>query len=177
MVPKIPSVHALNNPLPWSVDGNCDCDGAVAPFIKLYDTTKVMVTHMITWCHVYYCHSRLGGDASVGFEVSCQTVIWPYAAAAAKSLQSCPTLCDPIDGSPQGSTIPGILQARTLEWVAISFSNEWKWKVKVKSISCVWLLATPWTAAYQAPPSMGFSRQEYWSGLPLPSPNSFTGDF
>lgn len=78
MVPKIPSIRALNNPLPWSVDGNCDCDGAVAPFIKLYDTTKVMVTHMITLCHMYYCHSRLEGDASVGFEVSCQTVIWPY---------------------------------------------------------------------------------------------------
>ena len=87
-----------------------------------------------------------------------------------KSLQSCPTLCDPIDGSPQGSPVPGILQARTLEWVSISFSNAWKWKVKVKSLSCVGLLATPWTAAYQAPPSMGFSKQEYWSGLPLPSP-------
>ena len=87
----------------------------------------------------------------------------PAAAAAAKSLQSCPTLCDPIDGSPPGSPVPGILQARTLEWVAISFSNAWKWKVKVKSLSCVRLLATPWTAAYQAPPSLGFSRQEYWS--------------
>ena len=87
----------------------------------------------------------------------------------AKSLQSCPTLCDPIDGSPPGSPLPGILQARTLEWVAISFSNAWKWKVKVKSLSRVWLLATPWTAAHQAPPSMGFSRQEYWSGVPLPS--------
>ena len=91
-------------------------------------------------------------------------------AAAAKSLQSCPTLCDPIDGSPPGSPISGILQARTLERVAISFSNAGKWKVRVKSFSPVWLLATPWTAAYQAPPSMGFSRQEYWSGLPLPSP-------
>ena len=91
-------------------------------------------------------------------------------AAAAKSLQSCPTLCDPIDGSPPGSPIPGILQARTLEWVAISFSNAWKWKVKVKSLSRVWLFVTPRTAAYQAPPSMGFSRQEYWSGVPLPSP-------
>ena len=89
------------------------------------------------------------------------------AAAAAKSLQSCPTLCDPIDGSPPGCPVPGILQARTLEWVAISFSNAWKWKVKVKPLSCVQLLATPWTAAYQAPPSMGFSRQEYWSGVPL----------
>ena len=90
--------------------------------------------------------------------------------AAAKSLQSCPTLCDPIDGSPPGSPAPGILQARTLEWVAISFSNAWKWKVKGKSLSRVRPSATPWTAAYQAPPSMGFSRQEYWSGVPLPSP-------
>ena len=91
-------------------------------------------------------------------------------AAAAKSLQSCLTLCDPIDGSPTGFPVPGILQARTLEWVAISFSNAWKWKVKVKSLSRVWLLATPWTATYQAPPSMGFSRQKYWSGVSLPSP-------
>ena len=90
-----------------------------------------------------------------------------HAAAAAKSLQSCPTLCDPKDSSPPGSPVPGILQARTLEWVAISFFNAWKWKVKVKSLSRVWLLATPWTAAYQAPPSMGFSRQEYWSGVPF----------
>ena len=96
-----------------------------------------------------------------------------YAAAAAKSPQSCPTLCDPTDGSPPGSPIPGILQARTLEWVAISFSNAWKWKLKVKSISRVWLLATPWTVAHQAPPSMGFSRQEYWSGVPLPSPFAY----
>ena len=94
----------------------------------------------------------------------------PIQYTAAKSLQLCPTLCNPIDGSPPGSEIPGILQARTLEWVSISFSNAWKWKVKVKSLSRVRLVATPWTAAYQASPSMGFSRQEYWSGLPLPSP-------
>ena len=95
----------------------------------------------------------------------------PYPhAAAAKSIQLCPTLCDPIDGSPPGSPIPGILQARTLEWVAISFSNAGKGKVKVKSLSRVRLLAIPWTAAYQAPLSTGFSRQEYWSGVPLPSP-------
>ena len=91
-------------------------------------------------------------------------------AATAKSLQSCPTLCDPIDSSPPGCPVPGILQARTLEWVAISFSNAWKWKVKVKSLSRVWPSAIPWTAAHQVPPSMGFSRQEYWSGVPLPSP-------
>ena len=94
----------------------------------------------------------------------------PGAAAAAKLLQSCLTLCDPTDGSPPGSTVPGILQARPLEWIAISFSNVWKWKVKVKSLSRVRLLATPWTAAYQAPLSMGFSSQEYLSALPLPSP-------
>ena len=90
-------------------------------------------------------------------------------AAAAKSLQSCLTLYDPIDGSPPGSPVPGILQARTLEWIAVSFPNAWKWKVKVKSLSPVRLLATPWTAVHQAPLSMGFSRQEYWSGVPLPS--------
>ena len=97
------------------------------------------------------------------------------AAAAAESLQSCPTLCDPIDGSPPGSPVPGILQARTLEWVAISFSNAWKWEVKVKLLSRVRLLATPLTAAHQAPSSMGFSGQEYWSGVPLPSPNTTVG--
>ena len=94
---------------------------------------------------------------------------WIIGLCYAKSLQSCPTLCDPIDGSPPGSPVPGILQARTLEWVAISFSNARKWKVKVKSLSRVRLLATPWTAVYQAPPSMGFSKQEYWSGVPSPS--------
>jgi len=117
----------------------------------------------VTWIEGHLCsvspflHRQLNGHAAA-------------AAAAAKSLQSCRTLCDPIDGSPPGSAFPGILQARTLEWVAISFSNAWKWKVKVKLLSRVWLLATPWTAAHQAPLSMGFSRQEYWSGVPLPSP-------
>ena len=91
------------------------------------------------------------------------------AAAAAKSLQSCLTLCDSRDRSPPDSPVPGILQARTLEWVAISFSNAGKWKVKKKSLSCVRLFATPWTAGYQGPPSMVFSRQEYWSGVSLPS--------
>ena len=93
----------------------------------------------------------------------CYSVI---AAAAAKLLQLCPTLCNPIDGSPPGSPIPGILQARTLEWVAISFSNAWKWKVKRNSLSRVRLFTTPWTAAYQASLSMGFSRQEYWTWVP-----------
>ena len=109
----------------------------------------------------------LGGEAqprSAGVSAHVTT------AAAAKALQSCLTLCDPMDHSPPGSAVPGILQARTLEWVAISVSNAGKWKVKVKSLSHVRLFATPWTAAYQAPLPMGFSRQEYWSGVPLPSP-------
>ena len=107
---------------------------------------------------------------NLGHPSPCSSSSSKSLAAAAKSLQSCPTLCDPIDSSPRGSPIPRILQARTLEWVAISFSSAWKWKVKLKSMSLVRLLATPWTAACQAPPSMGFSRQECWSGVPLPSP-------
>ena len=99
-------------------------------------------------------------------------MIYMSAAAAAKSLRLCLTLCDPIDGSPPSSPVPGILQARTLEWVAISFSYAWKWKVKAKALSRVRLLVSLWTAAHQAPPSMGFSRQEYWSGVPLPAPAS-----
>ena len=118
--------------------------------------------------------NRSGASCTAGgFFTSWATRLSPvvcYSAAAAKSLQSCPTLWDPIDGSPPGSAVPGILQARTLEWVAVSFSNAWKWKVKVKSPSHVQLSVTPWTAAHQAPPSMGFFRQEYWSGVPLPSP-------
>ena len=100
-----------------------------------------------------------------------------FVAAPTKSLQSCPTLCDPVDGSPPGSPIPGILQARTLEWAAVSCSNACKWKVKVKSLSHVQLFATPWTAAYQAPLSMRFSKQEYWSGVPLPSPSFVAEEF
>ena len=91
--------------------------------------------------------------------------------------QLCLTLCYPIDGSPPGSPVPGILQARTLELVAISFSNPWKWNVKVKSLGHIQLFVTPWTAAYQAPPSTGFSRQEPWSGVPLPSPGSSVPPF
>ena len=112
-----------------------------------------------------------GGGVVVGRMVAClkgSNSKWYSRAAAAKSLQSCPTLCDPIDSSPPGFPVPGILQARTLEWVATVFSNAGKWKVKVKSLSHVQLSATPWTAAHQVPPSMGFSRQEYWSGVPLP---------
>ena len=113
----------------------------------------------IGWVHLY--HNSVKQKYSLHMHNS--------SLCAAKSLQSCPTLCDPRDSSAPGSPIPGILQTRTLEWVAISFSSAWKGKVKVKSLSRVRLLVTPWTAAHQAPPSMGFSRQEYWSGVPLPS--------
>ena len=131
-----------------------------------------------TWCSWKVCHHRalrlLISPPSPLFRSHLTFLLpsshfpqphWEFSftpsAAVAKSLQLCPTLCDPIDSSPPGSPVPGILQARTLEWVAISFSNAWKWKVKVKSLSHVWLLATPWTAAHQAPLSVGFSRQEY----------------
>ena len=125
-------------------------------------------TYLKHWAqHVAYI--KLSTLAAIVFESIINYLTKASSAAAAKSLQSCLTLCDPKDVSPPGSPIPGILQARTLEWVAIFFSSAWKWKVKVKSLSRVRLLATPWTAAYQAPPSMGFSRQEYWSGVPLPS--------
>ena len=120
---------------------------------------------MVQWLRL--CISNAGGMGSIpggGTKIL-------HAAAAAKSLQSCPTLCDPIDGSPPGSPVPGLLQARALERVAISFSNAGKWKVKVKSFSRARLLATPWTAAHQAPLSMGFSSQEYWSGTYLWSKN------
>ena len=95
---------------------------------------------------------------------SLKDVQYHITTANAKSIQLCLTLCDPTDSSPPGSPVPGILQG--MECVALSFSNAWKWKVKVKLLSRVWPSATPWTAAFQAPPSMGFSRQEYWSGVP-----------
>ena len=114
-------------------------------------------------CLMALCMSSLVGGERLKKE---RRYIYIYIyTAAAKSLQSCPTLCDPIDSSPPGSPVPGILKARTLEWVAISFSNAWKWKVKVKSQNHIQLLATPWTAAYQAPPSMGFARQERQIGV------------
>ena len=123
------------------------------------------------WSNFAHIHTPL--QPAGWFWASHLTSLCP--AAAAKMLQSCPTLCDPISGSPpgilDGIPVPGILQARTLEWVAVSISNAWKWKVKVKSLSPVQLPATPWTAAHQAPPSVGFSRQEYCSGVPLPSPS------
>ena len=142
----------------------------------MYNNVRVWVNSRSWWWTGRPGVLRFTGSQIVGHDWATElnwTLLYDYihvAAAAAKSLQLCPTLCDTRDGSPPGSPGPGILQARTLEWVAISFSNAWKWKVKVKSLSRVWLLATPWTAAYQAPPSMGLSRQEYWSGVPLPSP-------
>ena len=138
------------SPCSWTLSKN------LKHLLKLYETLP-LETFWRTWLHVSY--------------ICLYTYALTYtSAAAAKSLQSCLTLCNPIDGSPSGSPVPGILQARTLEWVAISFSNVGKWKVKGKSLSRVWLFATPWTAAHQAPLSMGFSRQECWSGVPLPSP-------
>ena len=121
----------------------------------------------------YFCLQRLDRPIWVCWQISGRRETQTFmtlldTAATAKSLQLCPTLCDPIDSSPPGSAVPEILQARTLEWVTISFSIAWKWKVKVKSLSRVRHVATPWTAAYQAPPSMGFSRQEYWSGYRCP---------
>ena len=123
----------------------------------------------VKWNHVeVLCQIQTGynGRGLFLLKLFSETTIMRVAAAAAatKSLQSCPTLCEPTDGSPSGSPIPGILQARTLEWVAISFSNAWKWKVKVKLLSRVRLLVTPWTAAYQALLSLGFSRQEFAVG-------------
>ena len=139
-------------------------------------TLSLSLPHSLQWpLHwpIFWLHCRIQEDPDyICFFYSWipWTLLLLLLLLLLKSLQSCPTLCNPIDGLLPGSHVPGILQARTLEWVAISFSNAYKWKVKVKSLSRVRLLATPWTAAYQAPPSMGFSRQEYWSGVPLPSP-------
>ena len=151
-------LHALG---PWKLD--------VAMWVAL---TCVVWAEVILVSATVTCSSLIRLWAKYGLlSVFLNKVLLEHAAAtAAKSLQLCLTLCDPIDCSPPGSPIPGILQARTLEWVAISFSNAWKGKVKGNSLSRVRLFATPWSAPYQAPPSMGFSRQEYWSGVPLPSP-------
>ena len=121
-----------------------------------------------SWCQLSHCshHWTQGRQGAKAKRLEEDTRSAGTAAAAAESSQSCLTLCDPIDGSPPASPVPGILQARTLEWAAISFSNAWKWKVKVKSLSRVLLVTTPWTAAHQALPSMGCSRQEYWSENP-----------
>ena len=129
--------------------------------VKLFSRVRLLATPWTT---------ANQAPPSMGFDRQEYWSGLPLTIPAAKSLQSCPTLCDPIDGSPPGSPVPGILQARTLEWGATAFSDAWKWKVKVKSLSRVRPSATPCTAAFQALPSMGFSRQEYWSGVPLPSP-------
>ena len=125
------------------------------------------------WCQIPMDVNILKWENKCFYCFSSKCVLLHCPAAAAKSLLSCPTLCDPINGSPPGSPVPGSLKARTLEWVAISFSNAGRWKVKVKSLSCVRLFVTPWTAAYQAPLSMGFSRQDYWSGVPSPFPRKY----
>ena len=148
-------------------EGNRNCSTDVSFYLARWKSPRDLLNSNVRRINTTELYT-LQKVQMVKFYVTCF-----FAAAAAKSLQSCPTLCDPIDGSPPGSPVPGILQARTPEWDAISFSNAWKWKVKVKSLSHVRLFATPWTAAYQAPPSMGFSRQEYWSGVPLPSPTCF----
>ena len=126
--------------------------------------------HCVSWTKSLTSFQRNPSDNSLAIQICLWFSDSVTQKETAKSLQSCPTLGDPIDGSPPDSPIPGILQARTLELVAISFFNAWKWKVNVKSLSHARLLESQCTAAYQAPPSTGFSRQEYWSGVPLPSP-------
>ena len=159
--------------LPWWLSGKestCQCFepwvGKI-PWRRRWQSTPVFLPGKFHWQRSLVSYSPWGCKRVRYVLVTKQQ---QYVYAATKSLQSCPTLCHPIDGSPPGSPIPEILQARTLEWVAMSFSNAWKWKLKVKSLSCIQLFTTSWTAAHQAPPSMGFSRQEYWRGVPLPSP-------
>ena len=135
------------------------------PFLYLWRNVQTFVYFLIWLSFYHWVMLYLPHTSPLSDNVICRHA----AATAGKSRQSCPTLCDPIDSSPPGSAVPGILQARTLEWVAISFSNAWKWKVKMKSLSRVWLFKTLRTVIHQAPQSMGFSRQEYWSGVPLPS--------
>ena len=177
---------------PFSLDISiCICPSFPFYPIKSYSLTTLIYRSFLEslWLVMCFCSiSGLNHKCNIHCMICCLPPIslhvysgqrfllshLPHSAAAAKSLQSCPTLCDPTDSSPPGSPVPGILQARTLEWVAISFSNAWKWKVKEKSLSYVRLLATPWTAAYQAPLFTGFSRQECWSGVPPPSLNWHT---
>ena len=149
----------------WAADDPYVCNKEKTVLLKTLIAHVNQLMWMWTPSYYYPFILTLRENVNYGFILEfCLILCWPLVrfsyqdayAAAAKSLQSCPTLCDPIDGSPPGSPVPGILRARTLEWVAISFSNAWKWKVKVKLLSRVWLLATPWTAAYQAPPSMDF---------------------
>ena len=152
-----------------SVDGHLGCFRVLAILPRVAGNIRVHVSSWIMIFSRYMPRSGIAGSYGSCFQFLKKTSVL-YSGYAAKSFQSCPTLCNPIDSSPPSSHVPGILQARALEWVAISFSSVWKWKVKVKSLSSAWLLVTPWTAAHQAPPSMGFSRQKYWSGVPLFSP-------
>ena len=157
-----PRTRAAGSPPPTALRGHfptTTIQGSTTLSFKLSNSPNIFIHQVETGAHF--------GGACKRRHFTELNKEW---AAAAKSHQSCPTLCDPTDGGPPGSPVPG---TGTLEWVVISFSNAWNWKVKVKSLSRVWLFATPWTAAYQAPSSMGFPRQEYWSGLPLPSPKEW----
>ena len=165
---------------PWAQGHLCTNSDVTLSFYHQYFTIRYLPS-IWAWCtqrSVFHWYDHLaaifvpsvGLENVISYTEDLKIHSKDIAAATAKSLQSFPTLCNPIDSSPPGSSVPGILQARTLEWVAISFSNAWQWKLKVKSLSHVRLLATPRTAAHQAPPPMGFRRQEYWSGVPLPSP-------
>ena len=140
--------------------------------LAVQGTLKSLLRHHSSKASILRCSAFFIVQLSHSYMINGKTIA--LTVADGKSCQSCTTLCNPIDSSPPGSPVPGILQARTLEWVAISFSNAWKWKVKMKSLGRVQLFSTPWTTAYQAPLPMGFSRQEYWSGLPLPSPTALT---
>ena len=163
----------------FSISPSDECSGLISFRIEWFNllsvqgTLKSLLQHHSSKAPILRCSAFFMVQLSHLYMTSGKTIALT-AAAAAKLLQSCLTLWDPIDGSPPGLSVPGILQARTLEWVAISFSNACKWKMKVKVLSHVRLLATPWTTAYQALLSMGYSRQEYWSGLPLPSPIALT---
>ena len=172
LAPTVPSsrkcswtshIHQNHIKSPWRQQGyweSADAEWLLSCWWGVSQVARRRLHPSLSWFYLYLPHFSFFKYFKLFYSYA--------AAAAAKSLQSCPTLCDPIDGSPPGPLVPGILQARTLGWVAISFSNAWKWKVKVKSLRRVWLFATPWTAAHQAPPPMGFSRQEYWSGVPSP---------
>jgi len=180
---KNPCIPGINPTWSWCMSFLMCCwillAGILLRILHLCSSVILACSFLFVCCLCLVLVSGWWWPCRMSLEVFLPQFFWKsfrkisIAAAAAKSLQSCPTLCDPIDVSPPGSPVPGILQARTLEWVAISFSNAWRWKVKVKLLSPVQLWATPWTAAYWAPPPVGFSRQEYWSGVPSPSPPLF----
>ena len=168
---RLQRLYLARLPCPWDFTGKSTGVGSYMPNDSLICLVIIIIKILCNFMKCLLCSKP---SAKRSFDLISTQILWHAASVtAATSLQSCPTQCDPIGGSPPGSPVPGILQARTLEWVAISFSNAWEWKEKVKSLSRVWLLVTPWTAAQQVPPSMGFSRQEYWSVLPLPSPKSY----